>query len=347
MKRIITISFIIIFILSSVSCANKKKRYSAEFLELFDTVTQVVAYSDSREEFEELAGFIYSNLEEYHGLFNIYEDYETANIKTINENAGIAPVKVDTRIMDLLVFGKEVFELTQGRVNIAMGAVLKIWHKYRERAIESPGNADLPSLDALHQAAGHTNIEDIIIDLDESTVFLRDPGMSIDVGAIAKGYAAEQAVRHATREGYSSMLLSIGGNVRALGGKAGTDAPWNVGVSDPHSKDKDTLHILNINDLSLVSSGDYQRYYTVDGVRYHHIIAPDTLMPANYFTAVTVICKDSGLADALSTALYLMPFAEGRAFIEKLAGVEAVWIMPNREAKYSKNYSGFLSENEE
>lgn len=345
MKRIIIISVILIIILDLVSCSNEKKRYSAEFLELFDTVTQIVAYSDNREEFEELAGFIYARLEEYHGLYNIYEDYETANIKTINENAGIAPVKVDSRIIDLLVFCKEMFELTEGRVNIAMGSVLEIWHEYRERGVESAENAKLPVHNVLEEAARHTNIEDIIIDNDNSTVYLRDGDMSIDVGAIAKGYAVEQAARLAAQEGYSSLLISVGGNVRATGGKEGNNTPWNVGVSDPHSENREVLHVLNINDFSLVTSGNYQRYYTVDGIRYNHIIAPDTLMPANHFTAVTVICQDSGLADALSTALYIMPFDEGAAFVEKLAEVEAVWIMPNREMKFSKNYNSYIAEN--
>ena len=177
-----------VFFIPGISgCSNKEKRFDATFLELFDTVTEIVAYTESRAEFEELARFIYDSLSEYHRLYNIYESYEgLSNIKTINENAGTSPVKVDKRIIDLLLFGKEMYKLTGGKVNIALGPVLKIWHEYRENGINNPESAKLPGQRELTDAAGHTDIDSIVIDTDNNTV-LEDKDMSLDVGAIAKG----------------------------------------------------------------------------------------------------------------------------------------------------------------
>ena len=123
----------------------------------------------------------------------IRDSYEGINnIKTINDNAGIKPVKVDKRIIDLIKFSKDMYEKTNGKTNIAFGAVLSIWHEYRTIGIEDPANAALPSEEELRIASEHTNIEDIVIDEEHSTVFLSDPLMRLDVGAVAKGYATEQ-----------------------------------------------------------------------------------------------------------------------------------------------------------
>ena len=175
------------------ACDEKEPtRYEAEFLMLFDTVTRIVGYANDKEEFTRYVNIIHSNLEEYHQLYDIYNDYEGVNnIKTINDNAGIKPVKVDKRLIDLIKFSINLYEKTNGQTNIAFGAVLKIWHKYRTEGIEDPENAALPSEEELRNASMHTNIQDIIIDDELSTVFLKDPMMSLDVGAIAKGYATE------------------------------------------------------------------------------------------------------------------------------------------------------------
>ncbi len=122
----------------------------------------------------------------------------------------------------------------------------------------------------------------MIIDEGASTVYLSDPKMSLDVGAVAKGYAAEQVCLLARQNGYTSGLVSVGGNVRAIGGKGGDAAPWTVGVRDPSGEGN--LCLVGLNDSSLVTSGNYERYYTVGGKRYHHIIDPDTLFPSEYFT---------------------------------------------------------------
>lgn len=346
MRKFAAIAVLLIFALTLFACgAEEEKRYEAQFLELFDTVTQIVAYTDSKEAFTEQATLIKEDMTAYHQLYDIYHDYEgVANLKTINDNAGKQPVKVDRRILDLLLFAKEAYALTGGEVNVAFGAVLSIWHEYRTEGTEDPANAKLPPYELLEAASRHTDISKIIIDEANSTVFLADPEMSLDVGAVAKGYATEQVSRRARERGFTSGLISVGGNVRILGVKGKSGKLWNVGVQNPDPESGESnLHIAYISDRSLVTSGNYIRYYTVDGKEYHHIIDPKTLYPSEYFTAVTIICEDSGMADALSTAVYNMPYEQGLALIESLPDTEAFWIMPDGEQRFSSGFRDFLA----
>ena len=345
MKRLI-ISLLAVLLMITSGCAKKTTRYQAEFLSLFDTVTTIVGYSESEKEFTALAGRIKDKLTEYHRLFDIYNSYEGLNnIKTINDNAGKAPVKVDGELILMLTFAKEKYYATNGKTNIALGPVLGIWHEYREKGISDPLSAEAPPRELLERAAGHTDIEGIIIDAEASTVYLSDPGMRLDVGAVAKGYAVERTAQYFEGEGVSSLLLSVGGNVRAIGGKPGKKGmePWNIGIKNPDKESPDTeLCNVLISGYSVVSSGSYERYYTVDGAKYHHIIDPSTLMPASYFTGVTIICRDSGIADGLSTAIFNMPLEMGKEFVEGIDGVAALWVLDTGEVVYSQGFESFL-----
>lgn len=345
-KKIISAIMLFIIIISITSCSgSKKKRYEASFFELFDTITKIVGYSESKEEFEKHSQLIYDTLQEYHYVYDIYNDYPGINnIKTINDNAGIKPVKVDKKIIDLLTFAQEQYKNTNGRMNIAMGAVLRIWHDYREAGINDEENAELPQMYMLKEAAKHTDINKMIIDRENSTVFLEDRDMSLDVGAVAKGYATEQVAQLAMKNGFLSGLISVGGNVRAIGSKDIKREKWNLGVQNPDEESEESVLLtVGVTDSSLVTSGDYERYYIVDGKEYNHIINPYTLFPGEYFRAVTILTKDSGLADVLSTALYVMPFEEGLAYIESLEDAEAMWVMKDGEIKYSKNFEKYIN----
>lgn len=317
------------------SRAGNKTRFEGEFLTLFDTVTRIVAYTESRKQFDEYVEFFHSRLEIYHKMYNIYSDYEgISNIKKINDSAGGEPVAVDGKIIDLLLYSKEIYKLTNGQTNVAMGSVLSIWHDYREEGIDSPEAAELPPIEPLTNAAKHTNIDDVVINEVAGTVVLRDEKMRLDVGAIAKGYAVEQVCKEAQAAGISNVLVSVGGNVRAIGGKDGK--PWSVGIEGAVADKKEIA--LPLEDSSLVTSGDYQRYYTVAGERYCHIIDPKTNFPPRNFSSVTVNCADSGLADGLSTALFTLPLEEGKALLKKLnekQAVSAIWLLPEGEVVYS------------
>ena len=312
-----------------------QKRYEASFLTLFDTVTTMVGYADSQETFTAQAQQIHDELLEYHQLYDIYNDYDGMNnLKTVNDNAGIAPVEVDARILDMLEFSRELYEETGGRVNVAMGGDLSLWHDAREAGIEDPANAYLPDQDALEEAARHADWSNVFIDEEAGTVYLADPDMSLDVGAIAKGYAVERVCETAP----AGMLISVGGNVRATGPKP-DGSPWVVGIENPDGGD--FLHTLYVEDSSVVTSGDYQRYYLVDGQRYHHIIDPDTLYPATRWRSVSILCADSGIADGLSTALFTLSQEDG----QKLLGAfdaEALWMTQDGELLYSPGFQAMV-----
>lgn len=337
----------IILTINFTACSNPKMtRYEAEFLVLFDTVTKIVAYTKSKEEFNKYSQLIYDNLKEYHELYDIYNNYDGINnIKTINDNAGIKPVKVDKKIIDLLLFAKDKYKNTSGKMNVAFGSVLKIWHDYRTEGIEDPENAKLPPRDKLEAAEKHTDINKVIIDEAASTVFLKDPEMRLDVGAVGKGYATEQVSQIAMKNGFISGLISVGGNVRSLGTKGEGKELWNIGIQNPNKDaDKSVLQVAYLSNLSLVTSGDYERYYTVNGKNYHHIIDPETLFPSEYYKSVTIICGDSGFADVLSTAVFNMPFEQGLKYIDSLPDTEALWVLKNGEIKYSADFKKLIKE---
>ena len=308
------------------------KQYKASFLTLFDTVTYISGIAESEEAFQTTAQSIHDELLLYHQLFDIYHDYDGINnLKTVNDHAGIAPVKVDRKIIDLLLDCREYYDLTGGRVNVAMGSVLRLWHNARTAGLNDPVNAHLPDRQALEEAAKHTSWDTIVIDEAASTVFIQDPEQLLDVGAVAKGWSVQRVAEKAP----SGLLLSVGGNVCATGPKDSADTPWVVGIEDPQGGSY--LHTLNVRTGALVTSGDYQRYYLVDGKPYHHIIDPDTLMPAQYWSSVTILCDDSGLADALSTALFLLPQAEGQKILAK-CGAEAMWVDSAGRCYYSPGF---------
>ncbi len=325
--------------------AKKLERHDAQFLSLFDTVTSIVGYTEDEESFKAYAQELYDELEIYHQLYDIYNDYEgIANIKTINDQAGIAPVQVDQRIIDLLKEAVEMNEKTRGRMNVAMGSVLSIWHEYRTEGIYDPEHAKLPPMEELKQAAEHTDISQVIIDEEASTVYLPDKDMSLDVGSVAKGYATEMACRKLEEDGLAFGLISVGGNVRAIGSRA-DGTLWKVGIQNPDlSSDTTYLHTVELKDMSLVTSGTYQRYYTVDGKTYHHIIHPDLLSPWDEYASVSILCRDSGLADCLSTAVFNMEFEDGKELIESMDGVEAMWIFQDKREEYTSGFQAYMEQ---
>lgn len=339
MKRFLAL-LTLLFLLSGCAAVQKepeRKQYNATFLTLFDTVTTVVARSESEDYFRAAAQKVHDDLLVYHQLFDVYNSYEgITNLKDINDAAGVSPVKVDRAIIDLLLDCKAYYDLTDGRVNAAMGSVLQLWHEARNDGIEDPVNARLPDAEELKAAAAHMNFDAVVIDEAAGTVYLSDPHVQLDVGAIAKGWAA-QRVAEVTPSG---MLISVGGNVVATGPKEESGTPWVVAIQNPDGGN-DHLHTIYVTRGSVVTSGDYQRTYMVDGKAYHHIIDPQTLYPSTLWRSVSVVCEDSALADALSTALFLLPQEQGQALIEK-CGAEAMWLDSEGNRFYSSGFKAMI-----
>lgn len=344
LRRIFASIFAVILVIGVfTACAPRQKYYSAQFFDVFDTVTQIRGYADSKEDFQKKADSIYEELLHYHELYDIYNAYDDINnLYTINANAGKGPIKVEQEIIDLLLYSKEMYNFSKGNVNIAAGALLKIWHDYRTDGNAFPEDATLPSMEELEKANEHCNIENLVISEDERTVELLDPQMRLDVGAIAKGYATERVAQKLIASGEENMLLSVGGNVRAIGGKDKKGTAWTIGIENPiHADREEKPYVAKINakDISIVSSGLYERFYRVDGKIYHHIIDPETLFPEKRYLSLSIFTKDSGFADALSTFLYNTNLEEGKALVETLEGVEALWVLMDESIVKSSGVS--------
>ena len=350
-KRFVSAALLIAVLLSLgvfVSCEKKTEdelqKYSEYSFDYFDTVTTITGYAATQEEFKAVAADILTELRDYHRLFTIYHRFDgLENLCTINElvDGAHRTVTVDRRVIDMLLYAKEMHDKTNGRVNIAMGSVLSIWHDYREVGMDDPANAEIPPMDKLTEAAKHTDIQNLVIDEEACTVTLTDPQMTLDVGAIAKGYAVEMVARMLEERGITGYVINVGGNVRTVGLK-GNGTPWTVGIENPDEDAKDPYFTyLALNGQSLVTSGSYQRYYVVNGKRYHHIIDPDTLMPEDLYLSVSVVCKSSADGDALSTALFCMTVEDGLALVESLPDIEAHWVLNDGTRHTSSGWSAF------
>ncbi|MBR4295650.1 MAG: FAD:protein FMN transferase [Clostridia bacterium] len=345
-RRIFSVILFVCFIfqsLSLTSCGENLQKYSEYSFDLFDTVTSITGYEKTQDDFDKVSAQILDELAEYHRLFDIYKRYEgMENLCTVNElkDGEHRTVTVDKRIIDMLIYAKEMYYKTDGNVNIAMGSVLSIWHDYRTHGIEEPWAAELPPMEKLIAASEHTDIEKMVIDEAAGTVTLTDPQMKLDVGAIAKGYAVEMAARTLEEKGITGYVINVGGNIRTIGAK-GNGEKWLAGIENPEGdEEKPYIEYLNLSGEALVTSGSYQRYYTVGDKRYHHIIDPETLMPSDRFLSVSVVCQSSADGDALSTALFCMTYEEGLDLIESLSGIEAMWQTTEGEVLFS---SGFLN----
>lgn len=335
------------FLLSSCNGTPQETKFTEYSLDYFDTATTITGYAPDRETFDAICDDILAQLAEYHKLYTIYNRYEgMENLCTINEleNGIHRTVTVDPRIVDMLLYAKEMYAKTNGKLNIAMGSVLSIWHDYRTAGLDDPSNAELPPMEDLSEAALHTNINDLIIDEDACTVWLADPRMTLDVGAIAKGYAVEMTARMLEERGISGFVINVGGNVRTVGTKANGEL-WLAGIENPvPDAEEPYVAYLGLAGESIVTSGSYQRFYIVDGKNYHHIIDAETLLPADRYLSVSIVCKDSALGDALSTALFCMTPEDGLALIESIPDAEALWIMTDESRQQSSGFATYLTE---
>ena len=337
MKRIFALFavYAVLCLTLPLSGCTGVQRYESSYVGCFDTAITAAGYFHNKAEADAEFQRIFEDIQYCNRLFDIYHSYSGINnLKTVNDSSG-EWVSVDGALVELLLFSREAYEKTEGAVNIAMGSVLVLWHDAREA--DTPY---IPEDSALQEAAQHTDIASLEIDIENCAVRLTDPLTRLDVGAVAKGWTAEYAAGLAQERGVESLLLNLGGNVRMIGQKPVGN--WNVAVENPTPGYPD-ICTLSAADTSIVTSGDYQRYFELDGVRYCHIIDPDTLYPANRYRSVTVVCADSGWADALSTALFILDTEEGRALIDAF-DAQAMWVHPDGGITYSGGMEQYFSD---
>lgn len=321
MKRIIKsvlLSFLALAVsLSALSCCQREKKFSDTYFNLFDSFATVTVYDISQERYTEYNKIFRDTAEHLHKLFDAYNEYEgMVNICTLNLHAGENAIEISDELYIFLEYALRVSEASLGYTSLTVGALTSVWK-------EAISTKTVPSSEALEEAAKHIGTDALALDGNSHTVFFKDKMLKLDVGAFAKGYAAEITADLLLEAGCESFLLNFGGTLVAHGQKNNGES-WYGGIQSPDGN-KDLNISINVSERAMSTSGSYLRGFELDGIRYHHIINPFTCVPENRFTSVTVICKSAAKADALSTALFSMTQTMGEELVSSFRA-EAVWI---------------------
>lgn len=320
------ITFLLILSLITITSGGCSAPLESESLKMtgtyFDTVVQVEAWGASRDvldQCKEICAY-------YEELLS--PSIETSELSEINHAQG-APVTVSDETARLLRLGIRYGELSGGKFDITIASASDLWN-FRDNE-----KGTLPDPVALEEAVSHIDYR--CVEIDGNTVTLTDPQAKIDLGGIAKGYIADRLKDYLESEGIRHAMINLGGNVLTLGGRYdGTD--FRIGIQKPFTEDGTVLGSLSVSDSSVVSSGDYERYFEKDGVTYHHILDPDTGYPVqNDLDQVTIISDQSVDGDALSTTCYVLGLADGMDLIQSLDGVEAIFVTKDGELHMSSD----------
>lgn len=274
---------------------------------------------------EKCISLVMANMRRIDATMSPFKD--DSELSQLNRRAVIKPVKVSKELFQLISQANRISEQTGGKFDITFASAGRLYD-YRK--------AIRPSDKKLQGLLSAINYQHIRLDPRKQTIRFQHPQVYIDLGGIAKGHAVDQAIRILKQCGVKHALVSAGGDSRILGDKRGL--PWMTGIRHPREKNSFVV-ILPLTDTAISTSGDYERYFIEDGVRYHHIISPESGRPADKARSVTILGKDATTTDALSTAIFVMGPAKGLHAIEQLPGTEAIIIDTEGKIHYT---SGLL-----
>ncbi len=262
-------------------------------------------------------------IEEIKRIENLISSWKsTSETYQINKNAGIQPVKVSAELFNLIERSKKVSDLTNGAFDISFASIDPVW-TFDGSAIEAPDTA------IVNQSVQNINYKNIALDRPNLTVFLQRPGMKIGFGAIGKGYAANMAMKKMKSLGINNGLVNAGGDLMAWGHDENGKS-WQIGIADPEKKEE-YIAWLNIADMSVVTSGNYEKYVMIDGQKYGHIINPATGFPVRGIQSVTVVSPDAELSDALATSVFVMGVHDGLELINRLKNIDCLIVDDNNK----------------
>lgn len=278
-----------------------------------DTLVTVTVATQTQDNGERAIDSAFSEIERLERLFDFYS--ADSEISRINSQAGVAGVKVSPDTLELLTRALNVSEQTEGAFDISVSIVSSLYD-FRKKI--------KPDEQAIEKNLVLVGYRNILISKEKGTVFLRKKGMLIDAGGIAKGYAADRAVEILKHSGITSGLVSVAGDIRTFGPKPGGSL-WKIGIRNPRPQgnEDDILGTVDLKDTAISTSGDYERFFIMDGQRYHHILSPRTGHPVRECRSVSVITKESALADAFATAIFVLGPEKGMGLLKNL-GLEGV-----------------------
>lgn len=295
------------------------------------TIFDVTVIGDNEKAIEAVAVKAFDEIKRIDGLMSRYK--EGSEVSLVNKNAGIAPVKVGQELIEVLKEARKVSELSDGAFDVTIGPLTNLW------AFDM-GKDAVPPEEKIEELKRLVNYRKLKIDEAASTVFLEEKGMMIDVGGIAKGYSVAKAMKVFEDAGIGNVIINAGGNLNLKGTKRGK--PWKIGIQEPRDEKK-LLGILNITDTSVSTSGDYQRSFIKDGVRYHHILDPKTGFPAKGLISATVVGKSNTSMDGFSSAVFILGAEKGAVFMKK-AGVEGVMVTEEGKVIITERLKGVFSQ---
>lgn len=331
------------------------EKHTYVYWDVLDTISTIQVYLTEDQDSDYYENWIHEQLLSYHQLFDAYHTYDGVNnVCTVNEQAGREAVVVEEPLYDLVRFCVDQMEATRSRTNIAFGSVTAIWKQFMseasaEQALAASENREpvylFPEESVLSEASRHTEIGQILLDEAQHSIYLSDPDMRLDVGAAAKGFICEHLAQDMQAAGIDSACISLGGNVKVIGQYRGSEdrTYFTSAITNPSDSTQYLDFKLKLDDQTcVVTSGNYERFVDIDGVRYCHLVDPDTLYPAQGMSSVTILCTDSTLADYLSTALFTVDIETGKEILSHYDGVEAFWITDTYEVTYTDGFMDYV-----
>ena len=289
------------------------------------TSTKVISLMGSRFELVAISAnesirekSIEAAIDEITGIENLISSWKpNSETSQINIKAGIEPVRVSSELFNLIERAIKISDLTNGAFDISFNSLDPIW-TFDGRAMEAPDST------LIKASVGKINFRNIILNRQKQTVFLKEKGMKIGFGAIGKGYAANRAKMIMMEHGVKNGLINAGGDLIAWGKQENGDQ-WQVGIADP-AKEKKYIAWLSVSDMSVVTSGNYEKFIIIDGKKYGHIIDPKTGYPVKGIQSVTLVSPDAELSDALATSVFVLGVNKGLELVNTLKNVECLII---------------------
>lgn len=312
-----------IVILATGCTPKNSNQYISDNTFLLDTIVNVKIYDY---EDEEIFKEVFEDIKDLEDLLSVHR--EGSDPYNINQKAGKEWVDISKETLEVLTTSQKIADLSNGYFDVTIGPLVSLW------AIKPP-EGHVPTPSELKDTLALTNYKKLRIDTKNSKAFLEEENMAINLGAIAKGYIADQVKENLVDKGITSGIINLGGNVVILGSKPdGSD--FKVGIQNPGSERDDYLGTVEISDKAVVSSGTYERYFEYEGKRYHHILNPYTGFPQeNSLIGVTVIADDSTYADAMSTTLFLLGLEDGLSLAEGMNKIQAIFVTKDKKVYVS------------
>lgn len=311
MKRFVFIAAAVVVL---VGCIKNQSETFQKTETIMGTVVTVTVATDSPEKGSAAIDAALEEIKRLDRMMSLYK--EESEITKVNMAAGRQPVKVSPEIIEVVEAGNRVSEMTQGAFDVTIGPLVVLW-QMRLKEGKVPSDSEIR---AVLTRVGYKNI---VINKKKSTIFLNMPGMILDLGGVAKGYAADRAAAVLAAKGIKNAIVSVAGDIRVMGRRPDGKA-WRIGIQHPREKDK-TMAVLELSNVSISTSGDYERFQIINNKRYHHIIDARTGMPSTGMEAVTVIGDRGALVDPLTTALFVLGPQKGMKIVKQL-GYEAIFV---------------------